>query len=117
MSKIINTKTNEIILENADYSAYGIVTEYFETHDITYHIFESLSEIIQTMTGNAFTSFNTIKEMINCIPDIVNYGEETQILYIIDNIIAFVVLGWSHEENTDIWTKAIQLIDKDYTVI
>lgn len=117
MSKIINTKTNETILEDKDYTASGIVTEYFNSKNITYHIFESLSEIIQTMTGDAFTPFNTINEMLEYIPDIVNHGEEVYTLYILDDKLSFIVLGWEHENDFETWSKALQVINTDFAVI
>ena len=116
MAKIVNTKTNETVIEKSDYNAYGIVTDFCERENIGYHIFDCVSDIIKTMTGDAFTPFNTITEMISYIPAIVDCNEETNVLYLPDNS-QFIVLGWDHEDNATIWTKVIQTINTDYIVL
>lgn len=62
------------------------------------------------MTGDAVTPFDTIGEMIQTIPDIVNYGEETETLCVFGDNIRYYILGWGNDDNFTLWNKIL----KDY---
>jgi len=111
MSKIINSKTGEVITENKDQYISGVVMTYLDEHtDGGCHAWETLSELVETTAGDAVTGFNTIGEMIKIIPDIVNYGEETATLCVFDDDIYWFVLGWGYDDNSKLWTKVLQTV-------
>jgi hypothetical protein len=110
MAKIVNSSMKETVFQDEELSPYGIVSAYFDEQRLDNRQWETLSELIETMTGDAVTPFNTIGELIECIPDIVNYGEETAILCVFGADIRYYILGWGYEDNMSLWNKIL----KDY---
>lgn len=107
MAKIINSSTGETVYQNKELSPFGIVTEYLDNNGLDNRQWETLSELIETMTGDAVTPFNTVGELIECIPDIVNYGEETAVLCVFENV-KYYILGWGYDDNFTLWNKILK---------
>jgi len=121
MAKIINTKTGEVIYSNKDYTMCTTVTNFLDknTKTGTYIgviVYEYLSDLIKTMTGDAVTPFNNVGEMIKHIPDILTATEETAIIQLIE-LNQFFVLPYDYEDYTDGWNKVLQTIYPEYSVI
>lgn len=121
MSKIINTKTGEVIYSNKDYTMYATVTNFLDNNTKTgtyigVIVYEYLSDLIKTMTGDAVTPFNNVGEMIKHIPDILTATEETAIIQLIE-LNQFFVLPYDYEDYTDGWNKVLQTIYPEYSVI
>jgi len=110
MSKIINTKTNEVLFSDSNLYVSGAVIEFLQTKEIGCTMYPLLSKLIETMTGDASTPFNTIAEMVEYIPDIMTASEETAILQVWGDEIFFFVLGWDYEEDEKLFTKIIQTV-------
>ena len=121
MAKIINTKTNEVIYSDENSNCYGIVSNFLEndTKTGTYIgviVYEYLSDLIKTMTGDAVTSFNNVGEMIKHIPDILTATEETAIIQLIEPNL-FFVLPYDYEDDTNGWNKILQTVFPEYSVV
>ena len=110
MAKIVNSSTKETVFQNKDLYPSGVVTEYLNNNGFNNTQWETLSELIETMTGDAVTPFNTVGELIKCIPDIVNCGEETAFLCVFGKDIRYYILGWGYDDNMTLWNKIL----KDY---
>jgi hypothetical protein len=71
-------------------------------------VFDRLSNLVATTAGDAATPFDTIGGIIEAIPDIVNYGEETAVMIVYSDTIRYFVLGWDYEESTELWNSVLQ---------
>ena len=121
MAKIINTKTNEVIYSDENSNCYGIVSNFLENNTKTgtyigVIVYEYLSDLIKTMTGDAVTSFNNVGEMIKHIPDILTATEETAIIQLIEPNL-FFVLPYDYEDDSNGWNKILQTVYPEYSVI
>ena len=121
MAKIINTKTGEVIYSNEYGTVCQAVSIFFERYSKTgiyigTIVYEHLSELIETMTGDSITPFNNVGEMIKHIPDILTATEETAIIQLIEPCL-FFVLPYDYEDNIDGWNKILQTIYPEYSVI
>lgn len=121
MAKIINTKTGDVIYSNKDYTMCATVTNFLDnnTKTGTYTgiiVYEYLSDLIKTMTGDAITSFNNVGEMIKYIPDILTATEETAIIQLIE-LNQFFVLPYDYEDDANGWNKILQTVFPEYSVI
>lgn len=95
----------------------GTVLDFLEDTDRNYQYYPCLSNLIETMTGDACTAFNTIGEMIEEIPDIVSCGEECAFLCVHDdNDSKWFVLGWDHEDNETLWNQILQTYFPNFRV-
>ena len=121
MVKIVNTKTGEVIYSNEYGTVCQTVRIFFERYSKTSVyigtiVYEHLSELIETMTGDAITPFNNVGEMIKYIPDILTATEETAIIQLIE-LNQFFVLPYDYEDYTDGWNKILQTVYPEYSVI
>ena len=121
MTKIINTITGEVIYSNEYGTVCQTVRIFFERYSKTgvyigTIVYEHLSELIETMTGDAVTPFNNIGEMIKYIPDILTATEETAIIQLIE-LNQFFVLPYDYEDDTNGWNKILQTVFPEYSVI
>ena len=119
MTKIINTITGEVIYSNEYGTVYQTVRIFFERYsktEIGTIVYEHLSELIETMTGDAVTPFNNIGEMIKYIPDILTATEETAIIQLIE-LNQFFVLPYDYEDDANGWNKILQTVFPEYSVI
>ena len=121
MAKIINTKTGEIIYYNEESTMCATVINFLDknTKTGTYIgviVYEYLSDLIKTMTGDAVTSFNNVGEMIKHIPDILTASEETAIIQLIEPNL-FFVLPYDYEDDANGWNKILQTVYPEYSVI
>lgn len=122
MAKIINTKTKEVIFENEDSNCYGIVNEFLDKYSSTNYyttivVYERLSELIETMTGDSITPFNTVGKMIGYIPEILTATEETAIIHLMFGGDYFFVLPYDYEEDVNGWNKVLQTVFPEYSII
>ena len=120
MTKIFDTN-NKIVRQDDQYPI-STVLDFLEDNDIIYSRWERLSELIETMTGDASTAFNTISEMITEIPEIVSCGEECAFLNVIDNDrqgdeSKWFILGWNYEDNLKLCNEILQEYFSGYKVI
>lgn len=108
--KIIDNKTGRVFFEEEKYTCRGIVTNFLDEIGFPCETWDSLSDIVKTTTGDSSTPFNTIGEMIDAIPDIINYGEETEILcvYSKGRGVEYFILGWDNDENEELWNCILQ---------
>ena len=121
MAKIINTKTGEIIYSDEDSTMCATVTNFLDNNTKTgtyigVIVYEYLSDLIKTMTGDAVTSFNNVGEMIKHIPDILTATEETAIIQLIEPNL-FFVLPYDYEDDANGWNKILQTVYPEYSVI
>ena len=121
MAKIINTKTNEVIYSDENSNCYGIVSNFLENNTKTGMyigtvVYECLSDLIKTMTGDAVTPFNNIAELIKYIPDILTATEETAIIQLIEPNL-FFVLPYDYEDDTNGWNKILQTVFPEYSIV
>ena len=119
MTKIINTITGEVIYSNEYGTVCQTVPIFFEHYskiEIGTIVYEHLSELIETMTGDAVTPFNNIGEMIKYIPDILTATEETAIIQLIE-LNQFFVLPYDYEDDTNGWNKMLQTVFPEYSVV
>ena len=121
MAKIINTKTGEVIYSDENSNCYGIVSNFLENNTKTgtyigVIVYEYLSDLIKTMTGDAVTSFNNVGEMIKHIPDILTATEETAIIQLIEPNL-FFVLPYDYEDDTNGWNKILQTVFPEYSIV
>ena len=121
MAKIINTKTNEVIYSDENSNCYGIVSNFLENNTKTgtyigVIVYEYLSDLIKTMTGDAVTSFNNVGEMIKHIPDILTASEESTIIQLPESN-QFFVLPYDYEDYTSEWNKILQTVFPEYSVV
>lgn len=104
MSKIVKENI-EVLNDNDatefDATEFGVVTDFLERKNIGYTLFEGLSNLVSTMTGDGATEFNTIGEMLECIPEIINCTEETCILCLYLDKPKYFVLDWDYENDTE----------------
>lgn len=121
--KIVNGRDNSIMFEK-ETSAYEIFMDYVyknikdggnseQREDIGIggiYMFDRLSDIVKTMVGDALTPFETIDEMMQYIPGIENYPEETSVLCIFGDKVRYYILGWDYEDDINLWDKIL----KDY---
>lgn len=115
MAKLL--KNNKLVLIDDQYPI-GTVLDFLQDNSINCMLFEYLSELVETMTGDSCTSFNTIGEMIKEIPEIVSCGEECAFLCVIDDDnTKWYILGWNHEDNAKLWNGILQTYFPDYTVV
>lgn len=120
MTKIFDTN-NKIVRQDDQYPI-STVLDFLEDNDIIYSLWERLSELIEIMTGDASTAFNTIGEMITEIPGIISCGEECAFLNVIDNDrqgneSKWFILGWNYEDDITICNNILQEYFPDYKVI
>ena len=121
MAKIINTKTGEIIYSDENSNCYGIVSNFLENNTktgtyTTTIVYECLSDLVETMTGDSITPFNNVGEMIKHIPDILTATEETAIIQLIEPNL-FFVLPYDYEDDVNGWNKILQTVYPEYSVI
>ena len=121
MTKIINTITGEVIYSDYDSTMCTTVTNFLDNNTKTGSyigviVYEYLSDLIKTMTGDAVTPFNNIGEMIKYIPDILTAAEETAIIQLIE-LNQFFVLPYDYEDDTNGWNKILQTVFPEYSVI
>ena len=121
MAKIINTKTGEIIYYNEESTMCATVINFLDknTKTGTYIgviVYEYLSDLIKTMTGDAVTSFNNVGEMIKHIPDILTASEESAIIQLPESN-QFFVLPYDYEDYTSEWNKILQTVFPEYSVV
>ena len=121
MAKIINTKTGEIIYSDENSNCYGIVSNFLENNTktgtyTTTIVYECLSDLVETMTGDSITPFNNVGEMIKHIPDILTASEESAIIQLIEPNL-FFVLPYDYEDDVNGWNKILQTIYPEYSVI
>ena len=121
MTKIVNTKTGDVIYSNEYGTVCQTVSIFFERYSKTGTyigtiVYEHLSELIETMTGDAITPFNNVGEMIKYIPDILTATEETAIIQLIE-LNQFFVLPYDYEDDTNGWNKILQTVYPEYSVI
>ena len=119
MAKIVNTKTGEVIYSDDDLNYYGVVEDFIEKNNSDYSvtIYECLSKLIKTMTGDASTPFNTVAELIHYIPDIMTATEETTIVELWADTVYYFVLPYDYEDDLNGWNKVLQTIYPEYSVI
>ena len=117
MSKIINTKTSEVIYSNEGCTMCATVTNFLDNNTkIHVIVYEYLSDLIRTMIGEGMTPFNNIGEMIKHIPDILTASEETVIIQLIEPCL-FFVLPYDYADDTNGWNKILQTIYPKYSVV
>ena len=121
MAKIVNTKTGEVIYSDDDSTMCNIVSTFLERYTKTgiyigIIVYECLSDLVKTMTGDAVTSFNNVSEMIKHIPDILTATEEMAIIQLIE-LNQFFVLPYDYEDDLNGWNKILQAIYPEYSVI
>ena len=121
MAKIINTKTGEVIYSDENSNCYGIVANFLEnnTKTGTYTatiVYECLSDLIETMTGDSVTPFNNVGEMIKHIPDILTASEESTIIQLLESN-NFFVLPYDYEDDENGWNTILQTVFPEYSVI
>ena len=121
MAKIINTKTGEVIYSDENSNCYGIVSNFLEnnTKTGTYTatiVYECLSDLIETMTGDSVTPFNNVGEMIKHIPDILTASEESTIIQLLESN-NFFVLPYDYEDDENGWNTILQTVFPEYSVI
>ena len=121
MAKIINTKTGEIIYSDENSNCYGIVSNFLENNTktgtyTTIIVYEYLSDLVETMTGDSITPFNNVGEMIKYIPDILTATEEMAIIQLPESN-KFFVLPYDYEDDTNGWNQVLQAIYPEYSVI
>lgn len=113
MLQIIDKTTKKVEFEDKEnkYTPYGFILQFFEGKDIGCYYWETLSELIQTMTGDAVTPFNTIGELIETIPNIVDCTEETEILCVMGKTLQYYIVRDSlvdREYNIKYWNLVLQ---------
>ena len=121
MAKIINTKTDEVIYSDENSNCYGIVSNFLENNTktgtyTTTIVYECLSDLVETMTGDSITPFNNVSEMIKHIPDILTASEESAIIQLPESN-KFFVLPYDYEDDTNGWNQVLQAIYPEYSVI
>ena len=115
MVKIINTKTKEVIYSKEGCTVCETVESFPELHRFVI-VYEHLSELISTMTGEGMTPFNNIGELIKHIPDILTASEETVIIQLVETE-QFFVLPYDYENDTKGWNKVLQSVHPEYSVV
>lgn len=117
MSKIINTKTKEVIYSKEGCTMCATVESFTELHRFVI-VYEHLSELISTMDriGERLTPFNNIGELIKYIPDILTASEETVIVQLVESE-QFFVLPYDYEDDTKGWNKVLQSVHPEYSVV
>jgi hypothetical protein len=108
MARIINIQTGEIIRPEDNQTVYGTLIDYLPEKGKDIVEWVRLSDLIQTMTGDSITPFNTIAVMIQCIPDIVNCGEECAFLCVFSNTVDYYIMGWDYEEDEKLCNAILQ---------
>ena len=121
MAKIINTKTDEVIYSDENSNCYGIVSNFLENNTktgayTTTIVYECLSDLVETMTGDSITPFNNVSEMIKHIPDILTASEESTIIQLPESN-QFFVLPYDYEDYTSEWNKILQTVFPEYSVV
>lgn len=111
MSKIMSN--GRVIYDREELTPLGTVLEFFDKKSIVHDDFYGLYELVCTMNGDARTPFNTIGEMIRCIPEIINAGEEVVIVLVDEK---FFVLDWDADWDVDGLNKMLSFIG-DYCVV
>lgn len=117
MSKIANEQ-GETITEYVDaYIVYSVI-DFLKSDGCICEEYDSLSELVKTMTGDAATSFNTIGELIQYMPKVVNCGEECHFLNINDyDSDKWFILGWNQEDNKELANEILQAFYPTYKAI
>ena len=115
MSKIINTKTKEVIYSKEGCTHCATVESFAELNRFVI-VYEHLSELISTMVGEGMTPFNNIGELIKYIPDILTASEETVIIQLVESE-QFFVLPYDYENDTKGWNKVLQSVHPEYSVV
>lgn len=97
----------------------GTVLDFLEDMDYIYRYYPCLHDLIETMTGDGSTEFDTIGELFATIPEIVSCSEECSFLNVIDNDkqgdeSKWFILGWDHEDNETLWNKILQTYFPDF---
>lgn len=115
MSKIINTKTKEVIYSKEGCTMCATVESFPELHRFVI-VYEHLSQLISTMVGEGMVPFNNIAELIKYIPDILTASEETVIVQLVESE-QFFVLPYDYEDDTNGWNKVLQSVFPEYSVI
>ena len=115
MSKIINTKTKEVIYSKEGCTHCTTVESFAELNRFVI-IYEHLSELISTLDRGVITPFNNIGELIKHIPDILTASEETVIIQLVESE-QFFVLPYDYEDDTKGWNKVLQSVHPEYSVV
>ena len=121
MTKIINTITGKVIYSNEDSTICNVVSTFLERYSktgtyATTIVYECLSDLVETMTGDSITPFNNVGEMIKQIPDILTASEESAIIQLPESN-KFFVLPYDYEDDTNGWNQVLQAIYPEYNVI
>lgn len=119
MIKIFDNN-NKLVRQDDQLSIYTII-EFLEDNNICCMLWETLSNLIASMTGDSCTTFNTIGEMIKEIPDIVSCGEDCAFLCVIDNDrqgneSKWFILGWNYENDIELCNRILQEYFPQYRV-
>lgn len=115
MGKIIDKNGN--IIKQDEQTCLYTVLDLLEENDFTYQKWDCLSDLVQTMTGDSITVFNTVGEMVAEIPEILTCGEECEFLCIFGDGVNWFVLGWSNEDNAEVCNKVLKAYFGEYDVI
>lgn len=117
MGKIIN-RNGKVLKQDENYS-YGTVIDFLAENDISYIEWNRLSDLVKTMAGDACTSFNTIGELIQEIPEIVSCREECSFLCIFsgNGEVKWFILGYDYEGDTELSNKILRYCFPDYEVL
>ena len=115
MSKIINTKTKEVIYSKEGCTHCATVESFPELHRFVI-VYEHLSQLISTMVGEGMVPFNNIAELIKYIPDLLTASEETVIVQLVESK-QFFVLPYDYEDDTKGWNKVLQSVHPEYSVV
>lgn len=100
--KLINNN-GEVLCSDDEFGGLGFLIYSLNSYDMLVLKWSRLSDIVKTMTGDSSTTFNTIGEMVKCIPDIVDCEEETNIICVLHKDgIAYHVVKWTDEDNLEV---------------
>lgn len=101
MAKIIDNDNN-IVIEDEYQTVAGIVCDYLESNNYHCEVWNTIPQLIETLTGNSITPFNTIGEMIQRIPDIINCGAEDSVICVFSKTLDYYIISFGKDEDENL---------------
>lgn len=107
MSRIINNQGNVLHEDNDSFNVY-VVLDYLEEQGESCTVYDTLSDLMKTMTGDSETPFNSIRELLEYTPDIIDCGEETHTVFIYGSGIYGYIMEWNNEDSIELANKILK---------
>lgn len=112
--QLVNTITNEVL--DSGVSKIILVENYLCYIEVSRCYFKNLSHLINAFGNKYVIPFNTLGELVQHFPDILNYSNEIEIFYNIDSCM-FVPMGYANDYPIEIWNKILETVNRDIRLI